>query len=268
MSLPEFTQPPLNEMVFGLQFETLDKLRAAHFGKYWQRLEGRYPYTEEHLPIAHLVETPEPSAALKGIDVEFGMAPLVPRCWFLDEPKSQLLQVQNDRFLRNWRRLEGDRPYPRFSALVERFTEEWTSFRKFVEEEKIGLPVVDQCELTYINHIPKGDGWADAAELSGVVKLWPKQGDFEFATTPEFMGWKVAYRLPNNCGRLHVQLKLGMRAVDRAQLVILDLTARGISENRDGTGIRQWFDMAHEWIVRTFVDLTTDAMHKRWGRTR
>ena len=28
-----------------------------------------------------------------------------------------------------------------------------------------------------------------------------------------------------------------------------------------------WFDTAHEWIVRGFTDLTTDEAHKLWGRT-
>src|SRR5436190_301234 len=104
-NLPEFEQPPVNEVVFGLQFQPLQKLRAAHLGKYWQRISERYPHTEEQVPVPHLIENP--SAALSRpaeveIEVGFGAVPLVPRCWYLAETKLQLIQVQNDRFLRNW----------------------------------------------------------------------------------------------------------------------------------------------------------------------
>ena len=42
-------------------------------------------------------------------------------------------------------------------------------------------------------------------------------------------------------------------------MFVLDLTTRGISNE----GIQEWFDMAHEWIVRGFEDLTTSEIQEK-----
>lgn len=34
----------------------------------------------------------------------------------------------------------------------------------------------------------------------------------------------------------------------------------------DGTDMEECFEMAHEWIVRGFTDLTSIQAHKQWGR--
>src|SRR5688572_8854820 len=111
--LPEYGRPPLNEVVLGVQFEALKGLRTGHLGLFWSRIRDRYPYSEEHLPVARMVERPELSLTRQpDSEVALESLPLIPRCWFLDESKLQLVQVQPDRFLRNWRQLEGKEPYP------------------------------------------------------------------------------------------------------------------------------------------------------------
>jgi hypothetical protein len=44
------------------------------------------------------------------------------------------------------------------------------------------------------------------------------------------------------------------------------MIARGLGESKDRRGIREWFDTAHEWIVRGFADLTTDRIQTKVWR--
>jgi uncharacterized protein (TIGR04255 family) len=269
-SLPDFERPPVNEVVFGLQFRPLEKMRVAHFGKYWQRIGKRYPHTEEHVLVAHQVESPEPALLKEGaqMELEIGQLPLLPRCWFTDERHLHLIQVQSDRFLRNWRQVEGQEVYPRYPTLFQQFKSEWLEFRQFLAEEAVGSPIVDQCELTYINHIPRGEPWKETKDLSKVFTLWSDLGSYEFLPGPELAACKLTYRLPDNRGRLHVQLKQGVRSRDRTPIFALDLTARGAPVGQMADDFSSWFSLAHEWIVKGFADLTSPEMHKQWGRTK
>jgi uncharacterized protein (TIGR04255 family) len=75
----------------------------------------------------------------------------------------------------------------------------------------------------------------------------------------------LRFPLPQDRGALHVTYKHGKKVSDKKDVLILDLTARGPAK-LDGSDMEDWFDLAHEWIVRGFTDLTSALAHKRWGR--
>ncbi|MBI3407915.1 MAG: TIGR04255 family protein [Planctomycetes bacterium] len=262
-ALPDFERPPIDEVVIGVQFEPLKSFRAAHFGLYWSRIRSRYPNTEEQVPIVPMMEGPaKPQLAPQ---VLFGN--VQPRCWFLDASKTQLIQVQNDRFIRNWRKVTGDEEYPRYSFLIEKFREEWEQFLQFVELEGLGPAKVNQCELTYINQIEPGSGWKDFSELEKVFTTvhMPRNGA-AFLPTPELMTWEARYNLPDGKGRLHVQAQPAFRNRDFKLIENLALTARGAPEDSTNNRVYAWFELAHEWIVRGFDQLTQPQMHQHWGK--
>ncbi len=124
------------------------------------------------------------------------------RVWFLEHPSGQqLIQLQQDRFLRNWRQIKGDEEY-------------------------------------HAAFLPPAEG----------------------------AQWRLFFRLPENRGRLHAQMNLAVRNNDRKPVIILDLTARGAPTENRLEEISNWFEIAHAWIVRGFTELTTEEMHKLWGR--
>lgn len=43
------------------------------------------------------------------------------------------------------------------------------------------------------------------------------------------------------------------------------MTARGRPTAESVEGVLAFLDLGHERAVRSFVDLTTDAMHELWG---
>src|SRR5438552_2923583 len=149
-SLPEFERPPLDEVAMSAQFVPLAGFRTVHLGRFWTRIRDRYPHTEDQLPLAQVVENPEikPGAA-GGLALQTG--PVATRTWFLDHTKNHLIQLQQGRFIRNWRKVNDADQYPRYAVLIAEFKREWEGFGAFVREESLGEVVdVNQCELTYV----------------------------------------------------------------------------------------------------------------------
>lgn len=61
--------------------------------------------------------------------------------------------------------------------------------------------------------------------------------------------------------------KQATRTKDKVPLLVLELMkTRAIGESASKEAIREWFDLAHEWIVRGFTDLTTTEIQKIWER--
>src|SRR5437899_10225732 len=90
-SLPEFDRPPLEEVAIGVAFEPLKDLQAAHHGRFWETIRERYPSTETHSPVIPQVELSEPQVHNQPPRIT---VPFVPRSWFLDESKNNLIQLQ------------------------------------------------------------------------------------------------------------------------------------------------------------------------------
>jgi uncharacterized protein (TIGR04255 family) len=262
--LPEFDCPPLNEVVIGVQFEPLKEFHAAHFGLYWSRIRNRYPFTEEQPPLAPQVEPPEVTAQVPAISLQSG--PFIPRSWFLDASRNELIQLQSDRFLRNWRRVEGTEVYPRFPVLIGRFQKEWEDFLVFLNDQRLGRPSVNQCELIYLNHLEPGFAWSDYSELGKVFATLRAPGGSGFLPAPELLSWESRYKLPQERGRLHVQVQPVFRPRDFKLILSFNLTVRGSPEKNTADRILAWFDLAHEWVVRGFDQLTEPTMHQFWKK--
>ena len=121
--------------------------------------------------------------------------------------------------------------------------------------------------MTYINHIPLSKDGINR----DIGRILP---DCTWRTLPErFLPevdgftWNPVFRLPDGNGRLYVKAQIGFRVNDNTPILLLELTTRGIGADRSTKGMQLWFDLAREWIVRGFTDLTgTDIQKNEWGR--
>lgn len=267
--LPEFSEPPVIETVIGVQFAPLEALSILHYGMYWTKIRSDYPEHSVQPPLGSASESfkDEQTTPLMPPTFEIGFLkePEI-RCWFIESSKNRLIQVQKDRFIHNWRKLKDDDVYPRYDNLKPKFVEEWQRFCEFLNNEKIGIPEVNQCEVTYINHIEIGRGWKSFGEVNKVVSYWHGKSLEGFLPNPEKMDLSVDYVIPGRKGRLHIVMRPGIRKEDARDILYLELTARGSPNSSSLEGILEWFDLGHEWIVRGFTDFTTQEMHKIWGR--
>jgi uncharacterized protein (TIGR04255 family) len=268
-NLPDFTNPPVIEVALAVQFDRLTALRTPHLGLLWTEFHDEFPKTEEYAPRDLTVETFGPPGPKK-LEVKFETAPPVPRCWFLNEKGTELIQVQQDAFVHNWRKVgDGDR-YPRYEYVRDKFRLELGKFRQFVEREHLGKLVPNQCEVTYVNHIPLNEGYKKYGQVGEVLTVWVSQYSDNFLSEPEEVRFNVSYVIPdktgNPLGRLHIGAEPAYRITDEKPIFLLKLTARGRPDGEGEEGLFRFLDKGREWIVRGFTSITTPRMHEIWGR--
>lgn len=256
-TLPSYKKPPVIEVVSGMRFHTPETFTIPYIGLLWNKFRSEYPVVQHALPIgSHPDQIP--------IDQATGFP--LPRVWFINEQDNQLVQFQFDRFYYNWR--SRNDVYPRYSNVIKNFENVRNTVESFFHEVKMGELVPIECELTYINHIPKGQGWETINDLSGVFRYftWTQKEDC-FLPNPAGLTWQAMFNLPEKKGQLTASLSHATRKEDNLQTLVFELKARGIDETNDRDTVRQWFDLAHEWIVRGFADITTPEIQNRvWER--
>ena len=268
--MPEFLRPPVAEVALSIQFEPLTGLRVAHFGLFWAQIRDRFPKTQEQPPVQPVVE--RFGARVQPPQFQFGVGIVSPRCWFLDHDETALLQIQTDRVIHNWRKLDRESaPYPHYGILRDKLLQEFSTFAQFVEREKIGKLVPNQCELTYINHIfldPKAGGQLD---VTRVIAPWQGGYSDSFLKDPEILNATLSFVIPGPAGpagRLYITVAPTWRMSDNRPLIVLQSICRGAPDSPDSDGAFRFLDQAHDWAVRGFASITTPEMHSIWGRTR
>ncbi|MEW6074323.1 MAG: TIGR04255 family protein [Planctomycetota bacterium] len=270
--LPEFRDPPLAEVVLGIQFDPLVGMAAAHMDAIWELFRQTFPRTEDRQPLLATFERfdppPEPGAVQWNLDLF--ARPSLPRCWFINDSGDELLQLQQDRFLHNWRKVKSQPEYPRYAHLRQSFEEEVEALRRFAAHNGIGVVKPNQCEITYINHIVAGAHWREHWQAARVFRPLADADAGPFSARPEHVRWETAFVMREDDGeprrRLHVSVVSGFIQEGGAPMFAMTLTARGAPICDELTDIMGFLDLGHRWIVRSFADLTTEAMHAAWGR--
>ena len=203
------------------------------------------------------------------MSVLFGNTPGT-RCWFKNSAGTQLLQVQRDRFIHNWRKNGTQEAYPRYEQLRREFAEELQAFVAFVQAERLGILTPNQCEITYVNHIVPGGIWESHSELSKVLAVFCDARPDTFLGQPENSSVSMRFVIQNAknqpIGRLHISVDPVYRSEDQMPMWQMTLVARGGPQTADVTGVLDFLDMGREQIVRGFASLTTQAMHDSWRR--
>ena len=215
-------------------------------------------------PILTQIEMASGSQA----EVDLSDVPSLPRIWFVEPSGNKLIQIQRERFHHNWRKISPEDSYPRHRQVLDLFQERLATFRDFISENDLGVLQFKQHELTYVNHIPSGEGWESIADISKVFPDFSWKGlKKRFVSAPEGFHWKTIFTLPEEKGRLHVTIRNATRVSDGHSIILFELTARGIGKDSSSETIGPWFEMAHSQIVQTFADLVDEEFQKVvWGR--
>ena len=265
-SLPDFLNPPVVETLLSVQFVPIPNLSIPHFGLYWSHIRSEFPSFQVQPPLSNVTEDFGPDSTSPSIGLQVLTEPVV-RCWFLDQAGNRIIQIQNDRFIYNWRKVTGEEQYPRYESVRDKFEIEWVRFCEFLKRERFNSPEVNQCEVTYVNHLEYEKGWKTYGELNRVIASWSGRRSGSFLPEPEKVSINVRYALPEKLGRLHVTAVPVFRRMKAEELLQLNVTARGAPASSKTEDICKWLDMGRKWVVEGFTDFTTSAMHKIWRRT-
>lgn len=247
MALAKFEKEPLTEVVFGVEFNP-SAFTSVHFGLYWQTIRDRFPNQPIDRPPVGGFQILTPTPELR-------------RVWFESKDKTQLIQLQSNRFHYNWRRQSQMSDYPHYEEIFPRFIDEWNNYQKWWEEEVKSPVKVIRYELTYLNHINAELGWNDARDYQKIFNL-VGQSWAELPLAPETLNARIEFALPKDAGDLTVSINQGIQPAISQPVVVLNLTAGSRDTNID---IKEWFASAHESIFNTFVSLVSQKTKNDWG---
>lgn len=259
-SLPDYESPPVVEVVCGILFKPLKGLMAPHLGILWEQFRSEYPICREAPPLTPVIEHFEDPPRLK---VEITELPPLPRTWFLDKNENRIIQVQRDRFHHNWRKVHEEDEYPRYPVMIEKYQEYLQQFELFIKEHDLGSISPLQYEMTYVNHIIQGEGWETANDVGTIFPDFSfRINASRFLSELETWNWRTSFVLPGNVGRFHVTILHTKGDESNPPKIILNSTVRGIDPEKSFPDSQKWFDLAHEWIVYGFADLTSDKIQR------
>jgi len=258
---PQFSNPPVAEVVYGIQFQALEGWLTTNFGLYWNEIRNDFPRVEDHPPLGKVlaeISPPQDSIPM------FSLLPPMRRVLFLNDPGNFLIQLQSDRFHFNWRKANEGEVYPKFEVPFNRFCKEWDRFQLFAKSCSLPPAKPNVFELTYVNHLGI-DGNVFPRDLWNYLSF--------FSTTPRSttqlesssVAMQIVWPLPNEHGILILDVKHGHRSENNKQVLVMELSARGKASDQS-ISLNDWFELAHDSIVTTFEALTTQTAHEIWGK--
>ena len=250
-----YENPPIDEIVCGIRFNPIKHLQSGHFGILWQRFRSDFPRTEDQNLIGPVSEEDLGSS---------DKLPL-PRVWFIHENENELIQVQRNRFLLNWRKRRPEDEYPGYEKVADNFEKYLSRFQEFIAEENLGDIVAREYELTYIDLIPQGQGWESFGDLEKVFpNLLSLTRKCILLRDVRGINWQTILDLPRDLGQLGISIRSAQRASDNQ--VLLHMEFKAVS-SQPYQPMRAWFEDVHTTITNLFSNLVSDEIQKKfWGR--
>ncbi|QDU47608.1 hypothetical protein Mal52_61430 [Symmachiella dynata] len=261
---PSFGNPPVVETVLSIQFDELEKFRTTHFGLFHSTTMDRYPDAVD-------------KQRLDGITEAFPLTPRIrklqitphegtpERVWFRDHSGCEMIQLQPDRLAFNWCRRNDAPEYPRYEPNRTKLLEEFENFNEFATAQELGAIRPNLCEVIYVNHIHPQDNEdvmdCFASVFAGVNWI---STDGWLPQPPEIVTFNRVFMIPPKKGRLYIEANIAS-GKNTKQFILLKITAR-VTHN-DGDQLIESLDLAHEWVVKSFVSVTDEEVrHNRWGQ--
>ncbi len=254
--LPDYEHPPAVETAMGVRFAPIDGWNVFHYGLLLERFRADYPKQELRPPLGNVTFQFSPESDFSNVPV---------RSWFINSDDTQLVQVQNNCFIRNWRKTERTPDYLHYDVIRPLFKRDWQTFISFLRENQLPAPNVWQCEVTYINQFVRGREWHDFGAISNLYPAWKgveAKGIFERAET---LAFSISYALANISGSLQFVSQPGVRKADGTEIIQLTVTALGKPKTSDEDAIFEWLDEGRAAVVSGFTGFTSNEAHAIWG---
>jgi len=264
--LPDFENPPLTEVVLGVQFSPPNEYQQIYAWQVWDLYREKYSKVQEQPPLPPTFETFGIPRIMQP-NIGFTNGPLHDRYWFLNEREDELIQFQQDRLLHNWRKAgDSSNDYPRFEKMIKNFEDELLKLEEYFHRVSQQNLNINQCELTYVNSIPLKQGQTEEGskpenwvELLSVNKLQFEHFVSQYTKIIKANDQPVA-RLVCDCGTGFDQ--------KRNPIIILNFTVKGPLPNNNGTisAAVKFLRDGRDTIVLSFDEITTEFAHKQWGK--
>lgn len=258
--LPDFTDPPLDEVVLGVQFAPVLSYASVDARDVWELFRSEFPKVQEQLLLQPQFETFGGANLQPSFQFQVGAPPVGSRLWFISAQENHLLQFQSDRFLMNWRKNPNPQPYPRFEGIADAFEKNLISLASHLESHFDHATEINQAEVTYINIIPI-DEFSDVDQWfsvwnGGILNI-------------EGLNTSFNEVIKDENGKPYARLFHAIQSVysidGKHKAFNLSLTFRGKPSGTDVASAMHFLTTGREAIVMRFKQMTTDTAHRHWG---
>jgi uncharacterized protein (TIGR04255 family) len=248
----KFKNPPIVELICGIQFQS-DRYDFTIVHDFFNRIKSEYPNIEENPPLTFQFDSN--SGMMYNYKDNY---PLV-RYFFINKEKDKLIQLQNGRFLFNWRKdVTTQNIYPNFINVFREFEKNWNILYKICSDDD--SIKINQLELTYIDHI----AWLENTNIKRIEDafIFIKQTGL----LSDIDTGNILLSAPINelKGHLFMNVKTARLSKDKRDILVLETTTKGITNEVNQT-IKDWFNYAHLKISEEFMKQTTEIAKKEWG---
>jgi uncharacterized protein (TIGR04255 family) len=265
-NLPAYDKPPAVETVMGFHFAQIAGWNPLHLGQLFSLFEAEYPHGEMLAPV--------PDLSLVTSGAPLNLLEVLPlRAAFSDKSKSQLVQVQQSFFMRNWRRADPNQRYAHYAELKPRFMSDWTRFVDFLRSVNLASPQVYRTEVIYVNHLIRGEIWNSYNDLAALLKPIAERVSAEvrgreYAFLPEAatINLVAGYNLAEFDVSLQIQAQSAIRQPEGTEVVQLTVTAQTKPKAASEDALTDALDRCHDAVILGFDDVTTAKAHKIWEK--
>jgi uncharacterized protein (TIGR04255 family) len=266
---PKFENPPLIERAITVVFTKLENFSIGDYGLFWSLLRDDFPSSEMAPPVTQELETFEGFKPAPP-QVQLLAENALPRTFFRNPEKGELVQLQPDRFSFNWIKTGTDDRYPNSEPLLERFFQLFDQLTVFVAERQLGEIVPVQCELTNVNVIPitdVGETFADVATVIRLPELDRSYGCLRLESQLTASKHLLIDDDERPIGRVHSIAQPAIQA-DTGDLAFrFDIVARGAPLGPGVQGVKDFLDRAGSAVNAVFLASVTSSGRQFWGET-
>jgi uncharacterized protein (TIGR04255 family) len=251
--LPSFEQPPVIEVAVGVHFLQLPGLNTVAMVRLADTWASRFPKIEEQ-PIL-------PPVAIAGAQIiSFQIQTSSPqiRLWLESNDGTILVQIQHDRLLLNWRKLDTNDPYPRYRRLRNDFSELWAQFANYIAAGDYGVLQPSIAEVAFFNRIPVASPSNASAVVAALNPQWSLDNQFGVSLQME-------RGITDVVGEPHGNQSVALGYRHDIGALQMEISSRvGIGAG-NSSAILEALDDAHRAGVLTFDHVTTESAHRAWG---
>ena len=184
------------------------------------------------------------------------------RIQFIRSDGDRMIQIQDSRFILNWRKKSS--PYPNYDALLLEFRTMFHAFESFASEAGFGALKLNQWEIIYIDQIKKGEMWSSVRDWT---KIFPGLSMPSVPIKPandETMSADWRFSLEDQQGRLYISLRQIRLQPSNEEVLNVTFLARGPID-----GSRPWergFEKGHEVVSNAFFAITSPEAQEQWRK--
>lgn len=261
----DFESPPVNEVYLSIQTKGA-VFPSADFGVLAKIFAVRFPKLNVQPKLDRLVEG-KPVTEAPTITFELVNNP-GQRFWLISSDDTRVIQVQEDRFVYNWRRRGVDPEYPRYHIIRTEFERE---IRALLSELQLGdSDLADFCEVSYTNHINVPGSEDPRASIHRIFRHFGAidLGLSKVTLEESSFVWTFAVKNEQDefVGRMRIIAGPAFKTSTGKFIIQNQISFRGRPANASLSSALEFCDRGHFAIVTAFDRITTPEMHAIWGK--